>query len=79
MASMTLTVESVAAARDAATVPAGEGGMVVAYASGLPSGSGGVTMVDGVARLWGGVRSGVRAAGFMIVKDPQLIRCFIYI
>jgi hypothetical protein len=29
--------------------------MVVAYASGLPSGSGGVTMVDGVARLWGGV------------------------
>jgi GNAT superfamily N-acetyltransferase len=43
------------AARDAATVPAGEGGMVVAYASGLPSGAGGVTMVDGVARLWGGV------------------------
>jgi GNAT superfamily N-acetyltransferase len=43
------------AARDAATVPVGEGGMLVAYVNGLPSGSGGVTMVDGVARLWGGV------------------------
>jgi GNAT superfamily N-acetyltransferase len=43
------------AARDAATVPAGEGGMLVAYVDGLPTGSGGVTVVDGVARLWGGV------------------------
>lgn len=43
------------AARDAATVPVGEGGMLVAYVDGVPSGSGGVTMVDGVARLWGGV------------------------
>ena len=43
------------AARDAATVPAGEGGMLVAYVGGLPTGSGGVTLVDGVARLWGGV------------------------
>jgi GNAT superfamily N-acetyltransferase len=43
------------AARDAATVPVGEGGMLVAYVNGLPFGSGGVTMVDGVARLWGGV------------------------
>ena len=43
------------AARDAATVPAGEGGMLVAYVDGVPGGSGGVTMVDGVARLWGGV------------------------
>jgi GNAT superfamily N-acetyltransferase len=42
------------AARDAATVPAGEGGMLVAYVDGLPVGSGGVTMADGVARLWGG-------------------------
>lgn len=43
------------AARDAATVPAGEGGLLVAYANGRPAGSGGVSMVDGVARLWGGV------------------------
>jgi GNAT superfamily N-acetyltransferase len=42
------------AARDAATVPAGVGGRVVAYVDGRPAGSGGVTMVDGVARLWGG-------------------------
>jgi hypothetical protein len=42
------------AARDAASVPAGDGGMLVAYVDGLPCGSGGVTMVDGVARLWGG-------------------------
>lgn len=43
------------AARDAATVPVGEGGMLVAYTNGLPVGSGGVAMADGVARLWGGV------------------------
>ena len=43
------------AARDAAAVPAGEGGMLVAYVNGVPVGSGGVTLVDGVARLWGGV------------------------
>jgi hypothetical protein len=42
------------AERDSATVPAGEGGLIVAYASGTPAGTGGVTMVDGVARLWGG-------------------------
>ncbi len=42
------------AARDAAAVPAGEGGMLVAYVDGVPAGSGGVSMVDGVARLWGG-------------------------
>jgi GNAT superfamily N-acetyltransferase len=42
------------AARDAASVPAGDGGMLVAYADGLPAGSGGVVMADGVARLWGG-------------------------
>jgi GNAT superfamily N-acetyltransferase len=43
------------AARDAAAVPAGDGGMLVAYVAGVPAGSGGVSMVDGVARLWGGV------------------------
>ncbi|MGH3209295.1 MAG: GNAT family N-acetyltransferase [Trebonia sp.] len=43
------------AAKDAATVPAGKGGLLVAYVGGVPSGSGGVTIVDGVARLWGGV------------------------
>jgi GNAT superfamily N-acetyltransferase len=42
------------AARDAATVPAGDGGMLVGYVDGVPCGSGGVTVVDGVARLWGG-------------------------
>jgi GNAT superfamily N-acetyltransferase len=42
------------AARDALTVPAGEGGMLVAYTGGLAAGSGGVTMADRVARLWGG-------------------------
>jgi hypothetical protein len=40
--------------RDSVTVPSGEGGLIVAYASGTPAGTGGVTMVDGVARLWGG-------------------------
>jgi GNAT superfamily N-acetyltransferase len=43
------------AAKDAATVPAGEGGTLVAYVNGVPSGSGGLLMVDGVGRLWGGV------------------------
>ena len=43
------------AARDAASVPVGEGGMLVAYVNGVPLGSGGVLLVDGVARLWGGV------------------------
>jgi GNAT superfamily N-acetyltransferase len=43
------------AARDAASVPIGEGGMLVAYVNGVPLGSGGVLLVDGVARLWGGV------------------------
>jgi GNAT superfamily N-acetyltransferase len=43
------------AARDAATVPVGKGGMLVAYVDGLPCGSGGVTLADDVARLWGGV------------------------
>lgn len=43
------------AARDAATVPVGKGGMLVAYVDGLPAGSGGVTLADDVARLWGGV------------------------
>jgi len=43
------------AARDADSVPAGRGGMLVAYVDGAPVGSGGVSLVDGVARLWGGV------------------------
>ncbi len=42
------------AKRDSVSVPAGEGGMIVAYAAGIPAGVGGVTMADGVARLWGG-------------------------
>jgi GNAT superfamily N-acetyltransferase len=43
------------AAKGAKTVPAGEGGMVVAYVNGEPVGTGGVTIVDGVARLSGAV------------------------
>lgn len=45
----------VIAANYAKAVPAGEGGMVVAYVDGRPAGSGGVAMADDVARLWGGV------------------------
>jgi GNAT superfamily N-acetyltransferase len=42
------------AARDAASVPAGGGGMLVAYVDGTPAGSGRVSLVDRVARLSGG-------------------------
>ncbi|MFB7620539.1 GNAT family N-acetyltransferase [Kitasatospora sp. NPDC056181] len=45
----------IAAARDAKAVPAGGGGTVVAYVDGEPAGTGGVAIVDGVARLTGGV------------------------
>lgn len=62
------------AARDAATVPAGEGGMLVAYVNGLPAGSGGVAMVNGVARLWGGaVVPSARGQGvYRAVLDARL-------
>ncbi|MFD8596723.1 GNAT family N-acetyltransferase [Kitasatospora sp. NPDC059646] len=43
------------AARNATSVPAGGGGLVVAYVDGEPVGTGGVQVVDGVARLTGGV------------------------
>jgi GNAT superfamily N-acetyltransferase len=43
------------AAKDADAVPAGEGGLMVAYTGGAAVGSGGIALVDGVARLWGGV------------------------
>lgn len=42
------------AERDAAAVPAGDGGLLVAYVGGAAAGAGGVTLADGVARLWGG-------------------------
>jgi hypothetical protein len=42
------------AKREAASVKAGDGGMVVAYIDGAAVGSGGLSMADGVARLWGG-------------------------
>lgn len=45
---------TVSAEQGGRSVPAGEGGSVVAYSGGKPVGSGGVTMADGVARLWGG-------------------------
>jgi len=42
------------AAENTASVPAGRGGMIVAYADDSPVGAGGLEIVDGVARLWGG-------------------------
>jgi hypothetical protein len=52
------------AERDSAAVPAGEGGMAVAYLDGTPVGAGGVDIADGVARLWGGaVREPARGQG----------------
>jgi len=42
------------AAENTASVPAGRGGIVVAYADGSAVGAGGLDVVDGVARLWGG-------------------------
>lgn len=49
---------------DRAAVESGHGGTVVAYLDGAPVGSGGVSLVDGVARLWGGgVVSGARRRG----------------
>ncbi|WP_181799194.1 GNAT family N-acetyltransferase [Kitasatospora acidiphila] len=44
-----------AADKHAAAVPAGGGGMLVAYADGAPVGFGSVSLVDGVARLSGAV------------------------
>ena len=43
------------AAKDAEAVPAGGGGLLVAYVDGEAAGCGGLALVDGVARLWGGV------------------------
>ena len=40
--------------RDGRNVAAGDGGMVVAYVNGEPVGSGGISMAEGVGRLWGG-------------------------
>jgi len=42
------------AAEYAADFFANRGGSVVAYVDGRPAGTGGLTFVDGVARLWGG-------------------------
>ena len=65
---------AVNAGRDAATVPVGEGGMLVGYVAGVPAGAGGVTMADGVARLWGGsVVPAVRGLGvYRAVLDARL-------
>ena len=50
--------------RDLAGLPAGQGGMVVAYAGPAPVGTGGVGLASGVARLWGGaVRPQARGQG----------------
>jgi GNAT superfamily N-acetyltransferase len=42
------------ASQYAASVPAGEGGVVVGYAGGKAAGTAGLMVADGVARLWGG-------------------------
>ncbi|MFD8478307.1 GNAT family N-acetyltransferase [Kitasatospora sp. NPDC059673] len=47
-------IEAVAA-KNTETVPSGLGGLLVAYVDGEPVGTGGVAIVDGVARLTGGV------------------------
>jgi GNAT superfamily N-acetyltransferase len=62
------------AARDAATVAAGDGGALVAYVDGEAAGTGGVIMVDGVARLWGGaVVPSARGQGiYRAVLDARL-------
>jgi GNAT superfamily N-acetyltransferase len=49
-----LAAQALAAQALAAQALAAPGGTVVAYSDGVPVGSGGVTMADGVARLWGG-------------------------
>ena len=43
------------AAKDADAVPAGEGGLMVAYTGGAATGCGGIALGGGVARRWGGV------------------------
>ncbi|HSZ39348.1 MAG TPA: GNAT family N-acetyltransferase [Trebonia sp.] len=40
--------------QDGTSIPGGDGRTVVAYSGGAPVGSGGVTLAEGVARLWGG-------------------------
>jgi hypothetical protein len=51
-------------------------GSVVAYLDGLPVGCGGISLVDGVARLWGGaVREEARGRGaYRAVLDARLRR-----
>ena len=64
----------ISAGRDAATIPVGEGGKLVAYVAGGAAGAGGVTMADGVARLWGGcVVPALRGLGvYRAVLDARL-------
>lgn len=53
-----------AAERGRADAEAGRGGTLVAYVDGVAVGSGGLSLVDGVARLWGGaVREEARGRG----------------
>jgi GNAT superfamily N-acetyltransferase len=54
LAAQALAAQALAAQALAAQALAAPGGTVVAYSDGVPVGSGGVTMADGVARLWGG-------------------------
>lgn len=62
------------AAGGAVSVPAGEGGMLVAYVDGTPVGYGGVALVDGVARLsYGVVAPAARGRGvYRAVLDARL-------
>ncbi len=62
------------AARAALSLATGSAARVVAYVDGMPVGSAGVSLVDGVARLWGGgVRESHRRRGlYRALLDGRL-------
>jgi GNAT superfamily N-acetyltransferase len=66
----------VAEVERAQTDAANGSGSVVAYLDGVPVGCGGISLVDGVARLWGGaVREEARGRGaYRAVLDARLRR-----
>jgi GNAT superfamily N-acetyltransferase len=68
--------EIVAAAERGRRDVAAGGGSVVAYADGVPVGCGGLSLVDGVARLWGGaVRKQARGRGvYRALLDARIRR-----
>jgi GNAT superfamily N-acetyltransferase len=66
----------IAAEVDRAQTDESGSGSVVAYLDGVPVGCGGISLVDGVARLWGGaVREEARGRGaYRAVLDARLRR-----